>query len=184
LLEIKIAVFVLASAGLLWLSWSSLHTVRAHGFYRFFAWESILGLALLNINYWFHEPFSAHQWVSWTFLIICSYLVVHGALLLYGRGKPSRERDDPTLVGIEKTTRLVTDGIYRYIRHPLYSSLLFLTWGAFFKHPAPVPLGLAVIATCCLIMTARKEEAENLRYFGASYQNYMKRTKMFVPFLF
>jgi protein-S-isoprenylcysteine O-methyltransferase Ste14 len=87
-------------------------------------------------------------------------------------------------VSIEKTTQLVMAGIYRYIRHPICSSLLFLAWGVCFKHPAWLPLGLAVIATCCLIMTARKEEAENLRYFGTSYQDYMKRTKMFVPFLF
>jgi protein-S-isoprenylcysteine O-methyltransferase Ste14 len=159
-----------------WVSWSSLRDVRAHGFYRFFAWESILGLALLNIDYWFDEPFSTDQMISWTLLFICSYLVIHGALLLYVRGKPSRVRDDPTLVGIERTTQLVTGGIYRYIRHPIYSSGLFLAWGVFFKHLAPLPVGLAVIATYCLIMTAKKEEAENLRYFGDSYESYMKRT--------
>lgn len=169
---------------MVWVSWSSLRDVRAHGFYRFFAWESVLGLVLLNFDYWFAEPFSTHQLVSWILLFICSYLVIHGALLLYGRGKPSRVRVDPTLVGIEKTTQLVTGGIYRYIRHPIYSSGLFLAWGVLFKRPAPLPLALAVVATFCLVMTARKEEAENLRYFGEPYQSYMKHTKMFVPFLF
>jgi protein-S-isoprenylcysteine O-methyltransferase Ste14 len=33
-------------------------------------------------------------------------------------------------------------------------------------------------------MTARVEEAENCRFFGAAYREYMKGTKIFVPFLF
>ena len=43
---------------------------------------------------------------------------------------------------------------------------------------------LAVVASLFLTLTARTEEAENIRFFGAAYEDYMKRTKMFVPFLF
>ena len=35
-------------------------------------------------------------------------------------------RENAALLELEKTSRLVTVGLYRYIRHPLYSSLLFL----------------------------------------------------------
>jgi len=28
------------------------------------------------------------------------------------------------------------------------------------------------------------EEAEDIRFFGAAYQSYIKQTKMFIPFLF
>jgi len=103
---------------------------------------------------------------------------------LHMKGKPKRERNDPSLVGIEKTTELVTAGAYRYIRHPLYSSGLFGTWGVFFKHPSWLGICLAVISTLFWTMTAKMEEAENLRFFGAEYQSYMKRTRMFIPFLF
>jgi protein-S-isoprenylcysteine O-methyltransferase Ste14 len=77
----------------------------------------------------------------------------------------------------------VTTGIYHYIRHPLYSSLLFLTWGIFFKAPAGLGLLLAMAATGCLVATARADEAECLRFFGPVYQAYMKQSKMFVPFV-
>ncbi|MFC1726412.1 methyltransferase family protein [candidate division KSB1 bacterium] len=90
----------------------------------------------------------------------------------------------PSLLGIEKTTVLVTTGAYRYIRHPLYSSLLFLTWGAFFKHLSLLGITLAVISTVFLVITAKIEETENLRFFGEAYQSYMKKTKMFIPFIF
>ncbi len=88
------------------------------------------------------------------------------------------------MLGIEKTTELVTVGIYRYNRHPIYSSLLFLAWGAFFKHPSLAGLFLVMTATFFLMMTAKMEEAENVRFFGAAYQSYMKKTRMFIPLLF
>jgi protein-S-isoprenylcysteine O-methyltransferase Ste14 len=88
------------------------------------------------------------------------------------------------LLAFEKTSSLVTSGIYHYIRHPLYSSLLFLTWGIFFKGLSWPGFLLALAATLFLIATARADEAECIRFFGAPYQAYMKRSKRFVPFLF
>lgn len=182
--QFKVIVFIVASLGLVWVSRSSLLDYRSHGFYRFFAWEAILVLILLNLDYWFYEPFSIHQIASWFLLIISLFLVIHGFQLLHMVGKPDSKRNDPSLVGIEKTTKLVTVGAYRYIRHPLYSSLLYGAWGVFFKHPSWVGASLAMITTLFLTMTAKIEEAENIRFFGAAYQSYMKQTKMFVPFLF
>jgi protein-S-isoprenylcysteine O-methyltransferase Ste14 len=100
------------------------------------------------------------------------------------KGKLNQERNDPALVGIEKTTELVTTGVYHYIRHPFYSSLLFLGWGILLKNVNWIAIFLAMITTSLLIITARKEEIENIQYFGGKYQEYMKRTKMFVPFIF
>ena len=182
--QFKVIVFIVASAGLTWVSWPSLRGLRFHGFHRFFAWEAILVLVLLNIDFWFHEPFSLHQLISWPLLVVSLFLVIHGFLLLRRIGKPDSGRNDPSLVGIEKTTKLVTQGAYRYIRHPLYSSLFFGTWGVFFKRPSWPGLLLVAITIFFLIMTAKIEEAEDIRFFGAEYQSYMKQTKMFVPFLF
>ena len=83
-----------------------------------------------------------------------------------------------------EATALVTTGIYRYIRHPLYSSLLLLDWGIFFKAPSWPGGFLALAASLLLFATARADESECIRFFGAPYQEFMKRTRMFVPFLF
>jgi protein-S-isoprenylcysteine O-methyltransferase Ste14 len=182
--QFKVIVFIVASIGFAWISRTSLRDVRSHGFCRFFAWEAMLALILLNLDYWFYEPFKIHQMVSWLLLIASGYLVIHGVQSLRMVGKPDSKRNDPSLIGIEKTTELVTVGAYRYIRHPIYSSGLFLAWGAFFKHSSWVSVSLAVIATLFLTMTAKIEEAENIRFFGAAYQSYMKQTKMFIPFVF
>ncbi len=101
---------------------------------------------------------------------------VQGFYLLRAVGKPSG--------GIEETTLLVGRGVYRYIRHPLYASLLWVGWGAFFKDPSLVGGILAGAVTLFLVATARVEEAENHRKFGAEYATYMKSTRMFIPFLF
>jgi protein-S-isoprenylcysteine O-methyltransferase Ste14 len=182
--EFKVIVFVLASAGITWVSRASLIDFRSHGFYRFFAWEAILALILLNLDYWFYTPFRIHQLISWLLLIICTYLVIQGFRLLGVADKSQSQRSEPGLMEFEKTTELVTVGTYRYIRHPLYSSLLFLAWGAFFKHPSWASIALVLIATIFLTMTAKVEEAENIRFFGPAYQSYMKQSKMFIPYLF
>lgn len=133
-------------------------------------------MILLNLEVWFKNPFSVPQIISWVLLIISIFLVIHGVHLLRAVGKP---RD-----ALEDTTKLVLQGAYKYIRHPLYSSLLFLAWGVFFKNLDLLNTTLVVIATLFLAATARAEEAENLQKFGPAYADYMKKSKMFVPFVF
>jgi protein-S-isoprenylcysteine O-methyltransferase Ste14 len=181
---VKVVLFLVATAGLAYLSRASLLAPRSHGFYRFFAWEVILVLILLNVDAWFRDPFSWHQIISWCLLLVSLFLVLHGVHLLRQIGKPDKQRNDALLVGFEKTTTLVTVGAYRYIRHPLYSSLLFLAWGVFFKAPSWIGALLVSVATLFLVATARMEEEEDIRFFGPAYEAYMKQTKMFVPYLF
>jgi len=183
LFQVKIIVFLVSSAGLVWLSWSSLRDIHSHGFYRFFAFEAIVILILLNIDYWFYEPLSIHQIFSWFLLIISLFLVIHGFQLLHKIGKPNSKRTDSSLVGIEKTTKLVTVGAYHHIRHPIYSSGLYGIWGVFFKQPSWLGFSLASISTFFLIVTAKIEEVENMHFFGDAYKNYIKKTKMFIPFV-
>lgn len=181
----KLIAFTVISAGLVYVSRASLRAPRSHGFYRFFAWEFIAALFVLNIDVWFLDPFSRHQLVSWFLLSVCLVPLVLGIHALRARGKSVAHRDaEPQLLAFEKTSTLVTTGIYHYIRHPLYSSLLLLAWGIFFKAPAWPGTLLALAATLFLVATAKADEAECIRFFGHSYDDYMKQTKMFVPFVF
>ena len=182
---LQLILFLVASAGIVYVSRASVRTPRSHGFYRFFAWEFILILILLNLEKWFHNPFSMHQIISWFMLFVSLFLVVHGVYLLHRIGKPDdRRSEDGATIRFEKTTTLVVVGAYKHIRHPLYSSLLFLAWGVFFKDPSWLGGILALAATIFLVVTAKVEEAEDIRFFGPAYQIYRKQTKMFIPFLF
>jgi len=116
-------------------------------------------------------------------LIISGYLVIAGVMLMKRIGKPQKIRDEKTLYQFERTTELIDTGIFRYIRHPLYSSLLFLTWGTFLKNPTSPLFVVAILSSVFLYLTAIFDEKECIAFFGDKYKEYMKRSKMFMPFI-
>jgi protein-S-isoprenylcysteine O-methyltransferase Ste14 len=177
-------VFVIITLALAFVSRASLLKPRSHGFYRFIAWEF---MALMFVMSWSIRVQRDITFPYWTFsdglFLISLLLVFSGFRLLLRSGKVDTKRADAPMLDIEKTTVLVTHGIYRYIRHPIYASLIFLCWGLFFEQPSLASGICGIIATLFLIATARAEERENIDYFGDSYRDYMKRSKMFIPFI-
>jgi len=80
-----------------------------------------------------------------------------------------------------KEHKLVTNGIYRYIRHPLYTfgSSMFIAFGLMADNWFIAFLGIFTF----ILMAIRtpKEEANLIEKFGDEYRNYMKRTGRFLP---
>ena len=180
----RLIVFGILSLPLIFISWRNFFKVKSHGFYRFFSWECILWLLVSNYSFWFDNPFSIKQIFSWIFLLFAGYLIIAGVILMERRGKPIKNRDEKTLYQFEKTSVLIDTGIFKYIRHPLYSSLLFLTWGIFLKNTSDSLLLIALLSTAFLILTAIFDEIECVRFFGDKYSEYMKRSKRFIPYIF
>ncbi len=174
----SVAFIAAGSLPMLWVSRRFLLRPSSFGFYRFFAFEAILTLIVLNAPSWFADPLAARQLASWVLLVISVILVMSGSRAL-GRGRP----DNPA-AAVLYTTSLVTAGPYRYIRHPLYASLLFLAWGALLKSVSPLTLALALFATAALVATAKTEERATARQFGEAYRDYMAHTRLFVPYVF
>lgn len=173
---IRLIAFALATIGSLAIAGRSLVNPRQHGFYRFFAFEAIFALILVNSLDWFVKPLSWPQIASWILLAGSIALAVYSYTLLRSIGRPAG--------GVEQTTRMVDVGVYRFIRHPLYASLVLFACGALLKHIMPLTVGLAALACACLILTAFTEEHENLRKFGKAYAEYLRRTRRFIPFVF
>ncbi len=145
-------------------------------FPRFLAFESILSLIFLNATSWFLDPFSIKQVVSWIFLVGSIFLVGQGFFLIKTKGNPEGDFED--------TTTLITTGIYKYIRHPLYTSLILFSLGVFLKDPSLLGTGLVFTTVIGVYLTSRIEEGHNLERFGESYQDYMVATKRFIPKIF
>ena len=179
----KVIIFLTLSVPIIIISWRTMFNIKNHGFYRFFSWECIIWLLATNYKYWFDNPFSINQIFSWILLIISGYLVVIGVILIKKIGTPKRDRNEKTLYQIEQTTDLIDTGIYKYIRHPLYSSLLFLTWGILLKNITFELLLIAVLSTVFLYLTAIFEEKECIIFFGDKYTEYMKKSKRFIPYI-
>jgi protein-S-isoprenylcysteine O-methyltransferase Ste14 len=110
--------------------------------------------------------------------------VVWAVVLLHRVGSPRPAGEQSSDYAWEHTGSLITTGIFRYIRHPMYASLLLLAWGAFLKSVSVTTSILVVVATLAVMATVRLEEVENLVRFGQAYRDYMERTRRFVPFLF
>ncbi|MFC1846158.1 methyltransferase family protein [Chloroflexota bacterium] len=172
---IKLIVFAIGTAGIIFISFHSAGKLRSYGLIRFFTFESILALILINVDHWFRDPFSIAQIISWIILIACVVMVSSGFYMLRRLGKSEHVIDD--------TRVLVTSGIYRYIRHPLYGSLVLLAVGAFLKDISPVSIALTLAACILSVAIARVEEKEDVRKFGEKYLSYMRETKMFIPFV-
>ena len=83
-----------------------------------------------------------------------------------------------------KEHKLVTHGIYRYIRHPLYSigSSLFISFGMMADSWFIAALG--ILTFILMAIRTPKEEANLIEKFGDEYREYMKRTGRFLPKLF
>jgi protein-S-isoprenylcysteine O-methyltransferase Ste14 len=180
----KLIVFGMLSLLITVISWRTLFKPKSHGFPRFFAWICMAWLFASNYKFWFANPFSWNQLISWVLLIYSVYLVIAGMLFMIRKGKPSSKRGEKNLFSFEKTTELIDTGVFKHIRHPLYSSLIFLTWAILLKNPSTVLSLVAYISTLFLYYTSIFDEKECIQYFGKSYEDYMKRTKMFIPFIF
>lgn len=181
---IRVMVFFILTMLFIVVSRRCLLNPRSHGFYRFFAFEGIAFLVLYNHPVWFHQPFSFQQCLSWLCLLLSILLVVRGVKALLSLGGHRVRHESPENLAFENTQNLVEEGLYRYIRHPMYTSLLLLGWGAFLKQITFETILAVLFITVSLYLTAKVEETENIRFFGPKYNDYQRRSKMFLPFIF
>jgi protein-S-isoprenylcysteine O-methyltransferase Ste14 len=165
--------WVLFSLILLGFTFKRTHPYR---FTRFLAFESLLSLIFLNAEFWFQSPFSFLQILSWLCLAGAFLLAVHGFTLIKTKGNPEGD--------IEDTTTLITTGAYRYIRHPLYTSLLLFGLGVFLKDPSLPGAGLLGTNILGVVLTSRIEEKYNMERFGEVYQDYTDKTYRFIPYIY
>lgn len=179
----NLSIWTAITVALIWVSRNSLLKPKSHGFYRFLAWECILCLILVNLPMWELDPLAPRQLLSWALLAASPMLAIHGLRVLKQFGHPNGKRSENELFGFERTTRLVTNGAFRYIRHPMYSALLLLAWGVFLKNLSLLSITLVAGASIAVLLTALCDETECVRYFGEPYTEYMKLTRRFVPFL-
>ncbi len=80
---------------------------------------------------------------------------------------------------VSSTPQLVTNGLYRYVRHPLYTAGLVLIWLVPFLTWNLLALNLGL--TAYVLIGATFEERKLLLEFGETYAEYHRRTPMLIP---
>ncbi|HSB71779.1 MAG TPA: isoprenylcysteine carboxylmethyltransferase family protein [Candidatus Methylomirabilis sp.] len=143
--------------------------------------------ALLGNRYPALNPFShasGHLWVAFfgggatmmTAIHIVSNLLMFGGLVIIAVGW----RRIHAAQGI-----LVTDGIYRVVRHPQYSGLFLITIGLLIQWPTIVTALTWPVLLWMYVRLAQVEEADMERQFDQAWRDYSARLPRFVPrFLF
>ena len=98
-----------------------------------------------------------------------------------------------SLLGVEEVTlkvaethrpvKIVTVGVYSYIRHPQYLGAILAHFAISVLLSAWYSLVLTPIMSLYLYYLAWKEEKELIREFGLNYEKYQQEVPMFIPFL-
>ena len=134
-----------------------------------FVWD----MARHNDGVW--EPSALHT-LGMLFVVIAVINNV-GCAIIMGRSYSS------TLVTREDH-QLITRGMYRYVRHPIYSGVILATTGMAMVSSSL--LGLLVVwgLIPLFLRRIRLEESMLVDEFGKEYEIYRERTKKLVPFLY
>ena len=121
---------------------------------HFFKWEFIPEKQIIQIT-----PFS--YFVGFLIIII-AFIILLVSIKDLGRNLSPFPRP-------KNNSNLVTKGIYRFIRHPMYYSLIFISVGVFFIKLSSYYLFLSIILSLIIKFKIALEE----QYLKNKFKNYL-----------
>jgi protein-S-isoprenylcysteine O-methyltransferase Ste14 len=119
-------------------------------------------------------------------VMFCAGIVISaGSLWLFWRSHADLGRNFSIRLAIREQHALVTTGVYRLIRHPMYASALLWSLGQAFLLPNWIT-GLAGLVGFCILYfgRVRREETLMLKTYGDGYRQYMVHTSRLVPYIY
>lgn len=147
--------------------------------YTLFATITLVGL--FYFQYSFYSPILIKSLVikysSFIFLIIPGSIIMMISLKKYFM----------LLSGIKSiftpiaTPELKTDGIHRFVRHPLYSGTILFVAGLFFILPTLSNLIDVLLLIFYILIGIIFEEKKLVKEFGADYLHYMEQVPKLIP---
>lgn len=115
-------------------------------------------------------------WIRWT----GAALLVAGATLIC-LGLVGLGRNLAFAVAPKQDNELVTTGLYRWVRHPLYTAFLIEAAGISVLTANWFAAVTAGSMWTLLVFRTRQEEEKLVERFGDDYRGYMERTGRFFP---
>lgn len=151
------------------------HPQTARGGLWVTAQMALLLLVLIAGFVWPGAPAVWQRWTGGGLLVVAGILGVAGAVAL-----------GPNLTPFPRPRpggRLVQHGVYRWIRHPLYTAVLAgaLGWSVI---RGSLPAGLFTVGLAFLLAAKARHEEHWLRHHYPDYARYARRTWRFVPFVY
>ena len=87
-------------------------------------------------------------------------------------------------VTLQKDHHLVTNGPYRWVRHPRYTGGILLGFGLSLTFNVWIGLVASVAFIGIILLRIRDEEAMMREEFGREWEEYCKHTRRLVPFIY
>jgi protein-S-isoprenylcysteine O-methyltransferase Ste14 len=182
------------------LLWGLIHSILASLSFKSFL-ARFLGKSLMRGYRLFYNVFSLVTFLPILYLVatlpdapLYSVPAPVSYMLLLGQGVGAvllivgvLQTDTLSFVGLRQLVReespaaLVTSGLYRLVRHPLYTAGLLFLWLS--PQVTVNSFTLYVAATVYILIGAYFEERKLLREFGAVYAEYKSKTPMLIPWL-
>lgn len=142
----------------------------------------VLGQILLPLMYVFTPALAAFDYRSSAPAAWIGALAWIAGLWLFWRSHVDLGRNWSVSLELRADHRLVTHGVYRTIRHPMYSSFLLFGLAQALLLPNWIagPAALVAVLVMCIIRLPH-EEAMMLEHFGDEYREYSRRTGRLLP---
>lgn len=144
--------------------------------------QAAVGMGIIPLIYVFTSRFEfadyeMPQWAGWAGTIVFLF-----TLFLLWRTHADLGRNWSQTLELRESQRLVTGGVYKYVRHPMYAA--FFLWG--FVQPLLLSNWIAgwshlLSFSVLYFLRVGREERMMLDEFGEEYREYMKRTGRVVP---
>lgn len=81
----------------------------------------------------------------------------------------------------QRENKLVTVGLYRYVRHPQYLGFLFITGGLLLQYPSIFVAILWPLLAVLYVRLSRREDRTVEKEFGEDFQKYKSAVPAFFP---
>ena len=146
---------------------------------------TLLGFTAAIIDFVFRQNFNLQVFAIGGFLL----LVVGGFIRMKARLYLKRKAGFNSLSGtaqlrILKKHQLVTDGLYKYIRHPLYLGEILRNLGVVILFSSVYGILIVTLSSIFLLFRIQIEEKMLIVVFGEEYKEYARNTKKIIPHVY
>jgi len=140
----------------------------------------VLGLAFLVARFALNGPASVGVWGVPRGVVLAGLLLCAAGVLVIAIAQ--RQMGESFRIGIDDAkTALVSRGLFRRVRNPIYSGLLMLLLGVALVIPCTASVLLGSAAAAAIAIHTRLEERHLLELHGDAYRAYAAGVGRFLP---
>ena len=122
-------------------------------------------------------------------LIGLAFVIIGGYLRIKARLELRKKAGFDNLVStsrlqIVEGQQLVKDGLYKHLRHPVYLGEILRNLGIVSIFSSGIGILFIMVGTIFLLFRIKTEEEMLVEAFGSDYEDYKRKTKRLIPYIY